>query len=254
MELAKPRSLPMNLELGLTKGKTNTKFAPLVALFIHYRQVELLKSLETVEMAIKTREFTPVSKLEQVLLSILSGCQHLSEVNTRLGPEIAFAQSWGQSRFADQSTLSRTLDELSQTNLRQLQNAVQHIWRQNNASSQHDWRGFLWLDFDLSGLPCGPQAEAVKDNYTWTSTTITFTHKSQKVGRTKEVSPSSQNKDIERPNGRIGDSPICQLGRYYGTKVSLRKRAAGWAWVTLLVNVWATRVKRAVDKSADRPA
>lgn len=155
----------MPIELGLTKGKTNTKFAPLVALFTHYRQTELLKRLETVEMTIKTREFTPVSKLEQVLLSILSGCQHLSEVNTRLVPEIAFAHSWGLSRFADQSTLSRTLDELSQTNLRQLQSAVQQIWRQRSASSQHDWRGFLWLDFDLSGLPCGPQAEASQKGY-----------------------------------------------------------------------------------------
>ena len=155
----------MSIELGLTKGKTNTKFAPLVALFTYYRQTELLKCLETVEMAIKTREFTPVSKLEQVLLSILSGCQHLSEVNTRLVPESAFAQSWGLNRFADQSTLSRTLDELSQTNLRQLQSAVQQIWRQRSASSQHDWRVFLWLDFDLSGLPCGPQAEASEKGY-----------------------------------------------------------------------------------------
>lgn len=155
----------MRIELGLTKGKTNTKFAPLVALFTYYRQTELLKRLETVAMAIKTREFTAVSKLEQVLLSILSGCPHLSAVNTRLVPEIAFAQSWGLSRFADQSTLSRTLDELSQTNLRQLQNATQQIWRQRSASTQHDWRGFLWLDFDLSGLPCGPQAEASQKGY-----------------------------------------------------------------------------------------
>lgn len=155
----------MTIELGLTKGKTNTKFAPLVALFTHYRQTELLKCLTTVDMAIKTREFTPVSKLEQVLLSILGGCQHLSEVNTRIVPELAFAQSWGLRRFADQSTLSRTLDELSQMNLCQLQSAVQQIWRQRSASTQHDWRGFLWLDFDLSGLPCGPQAEASEKGY-----------------------------------------------------------------------------------------
>ncbi len=155
----------MSIELGLTKGKTNTKFAPLVALFAYYRQRELLRTLETVEIAIKTRDFTPVSKLEQVLLSIMSGCQHLSEVNTRLVPERAFAHSWGLSRFADQSTLSRTLDELSQTNLSQLQDAVQQIWRQRSASTQHDWRGFLWLDFDLSGLPCGPQAESSEKGY-----------------------------------------------------------------------------------------
>lgn len=155
----------MMIELGLTKGKTNTKFAPLAALFTHYQQSELLKQLETVDMTIKTREFTPASKLEQVLLSILSGCQHLSEVNIRVVPEIAFAQSWGLSRFADQSTLSRTLDELSQTNLSELQRAVQQIWGQRSASTQHDWRGFLWLDFDLSGLPCGPQAEASNKGY-----------------------------------------------------------------------------------------
>ena len=155
----------MTIELGLTKGKTNTKFAPLVALCAHYRQTGLLKALETVEMTIKTRNFTPASKLEQVLLSILSGCQHLSEVNTRLGSESAFAQSWGLSRFADQSTLARTLDELSQTNLNQLQDAVHQIWHQRSATSQHDWRGFLWLDFDLSGLPCGPQAEASAKGY-----------------------------------------------------------------------------------------
>jgi hypothetical protein len=25
---------------------------------------------------------------------------------------------------------------------------------------QRDWRSYLWLDFDLTGLPCGPLAEA----------------------------------------------------------------------------------------------
>lgn len=155
----------MDIELGLTQGKTNTKFAPLAALFAHYRQTELLKALETVKIAVKTRDFTPTSKVEQVLLSIFSGCQHLSEVNTRLVPEIAFAQSWQLKRFADQSTLSRTLDELSQMNLSQLQGAVEQIWRQNSATHQHDWRGFLCLDFDLSGLPCGAQAEMSEKGY-----------------------------------------------------------------------------------------
>jgi hypothetical protein len=155
----------MRIELGLTKGETNTRFAPLVALFAYYRQIELLKNLEIVDVPIKTRQFAPVSKLEQVLLSILSGCEHLSEVNTRLRPEMAFAQSWQLSRFADQSTLARTLDELSQTNLDQLQTAVNRIWRHCSATHQHDWRGFLWLDFDLTGLPCGPQAEASQKGY-----------------------------------------------------------------------------------------
>jgi hypothetical protein len=28
-----------------------------------------------------------------------------------------------------------------------------------------DWRKYLWLDFDLSGLPCGAQAEASQKGY-----------------------------------------------------------------------------------------
>jgi hypothetical protein len=155
----------MGIELGLTQRETDTKFAPLVALFAYYRQVELLKALETVSVPIKTRQFSPVSKLEQVLLSILSGCEHLSEVNTRLQPEVAFAHSWQLNRFADQATLSRTLDALSLTNLSQLSKAVNTIWRLRSATVQHDWRGFLWLDFDLTGLPCGPQAEASQKGY-----------------------------------------------------------------------------------------
>ena len=40
----------------------------------------------------------------------------------------------------------------------------------------HDWRSYLWLDFDLSGLPCGPQPKKAKKDISvvkkhhWTST------------------------------------------------------------------------------------
>jgi hypothetical protein len=155
----------MAIELGLTKRSTDTKFAPLVALSVYYQQRELLKPLETVTVPIKTRNFSPVSKLEQVLLSILCGCEHLSAFNTQVKPERLFAQVWHLPSFADQATLSRTLDELTLTNLTELNRAVHTIWRGRSATFAHDWRGFLWLDFDLSGLPCGPQAEASQKGY-----------------------------------------------------------------------------------------
>jgi hypothetical protein len=155
----------MDIELGLTKRTTDTKFAPLVALSAYYQQMNLLKPLESVNIAIKMREFSPVSKLQQVLLSILCGCEYLSEINTRLKPEQGFAQVWQWRSIADQSTLSRTLDELSLINLTQLGEAVNTIWRLRSATVAHDWRGFLWLDFDLTGLPCGPQAEASQKGY-----------------------------------------------------------------------------------------
>jgi hypothetical protein len=51
------------------------------------------------------------SKLIQVLMSILAGCETLSEVTSILKQEKGLATIWGWEHFADQSSLSRTLDE-----------------------------------------------------------------------------------------------------------------------------------------------
>jgi hypothetical protein len=124
-----------------------------------------LKPLEAVDIGMKTVEYTPVSKLRQVCLSILAGCEYLAEVNTCLRPDSTLAQVWGLERFAEQSILSRTLDALTLTQIGQLRAAVTSIWRQHSQALGHDWRGFLWLDFDLSGLPCGAQAQASTKGY-----------------------------------------------------------------------------------------
>jgi hypothetical protein len=155
----------MTIEFGLTEELTNTKYAPLAALCAHYQQNQTLQPLQQVQMAIKTRDFCPASKLIQVFLSVLAGCETLFEVNGRLKEEVGLARVWGWERFADQSTLSRTLDELSLMNIDQLRQGVTTIWRAHSQALAHDWRGYLWLDFDLSGLPCSAQAEASQRGY-----------------------------------------------------------------------------------------
>jgi hypothetical protein len=68
-------------------------------------------------------------------------------------------------RFADQSTLSRGLDDLTQMNLSQLEAAVRQISDRCSQTRQHDWRAFLELDFDLSALPCGQQAQGGRKGF-----------------------------------------------------------------------------------------
>jgi hypothetical protein len=46
-----------------------------------------------------------------------------------------------------------------------LRTAVTQIWWSQSRIRHHDWRGFLHLDFDLSGLPCSPRAEASQKGY-----------------------------------------------------------------------------------------
>jgi hypothetical protein len=155
----------MSIEIGFTDELTNTRYAPLAVMSTLYQQEQALQALEQVTLAMKVRDFRPSDKLIQVLLSILGGCATLAEVNQKLRSETGLAQVWGWQRFADQSSLSRTLDELTQMNLEQLRQGSAAIYRRHSQVQQHDWRGFLWLDFDLTGLPCSPKAEASQKGY-----------------------------------------------------------------------------------------
>lgn len=155
----------MNLEIGFTEEQINTQYAPLAALSALYQANHTLEPLAQVEIPMKTRDFSPADKLMQVLLSILAGCETLSEVNPRLKPEVSLAAIWGWPRVADQSNLSRTLDTLTLKQIEQLRQSTTAIWLTHSQVKAHDWRGYLWLDFDLSGLPCSPQAEESQKGY-----------------------------------------------------------------------------------------
>jgi hypothetical protein len=80
----------MTVEIGFTEELTNSQYAPLAALSAYYQQKNLLDPLARTEIPMRKRDFTSADKLIQVLLSILAGCQTLSEVNSRLKPELGW--------------------------------------------------------------------------------------------------------------------------------------------------------------------
>ena len=153
------------IEIGFTDELTNTQYAPLAILSEHHQQNQTLESLQEVQIPMKIRDFSPGDKLIQTLLSILVGCKPLYEINIRLRPEIGIASIWGWDRFSDQSNLSRVLNALTLKQIEQLRQAATEIWQTHSQAIMHDWRGFLWLDFDLSGLPCSPRAEESQKGY-----------------------------------------------------------------------------------------
>ena len=155
----------MRIEIGFTKKHINTQHAPLAVLLAHYQTNRTLEPLEKVQLGMKTRDFSPVDKLDQIMVSILAGCETISQVNTKLDAEVSLASVGGWSHFTDQSNLSRMLDGLTLKQIDQIRAATTAIWRVNSRTCQHDWRGYLWLDFDLSGLPCSPRAQASQKGY-----------------------------------------------------------------------------------------
>jgi len=155
----------MRLEFGLTEELTNTRFAPLAALGTYYCAQKTLEPLQQVSMALKTVHYCPADKLVDMLVSILAGCTHVAQINTRLRPEVTLAQAWGRDTYVEQSTVARTLDALTQTNLQDLRAAGMTIWRAHSQALDHDWRGWLWFDLDLSGLRASPNAEDSTKGY-----------------------------------------------------------------------------------------
>jgi len=155
----------MSIQFGFTDELVNTQYAPLAAIFAYYQQNQVLEPLEQVLIRSKIRDFSSTNKIIQLLVSVLAGCDTLSEVNSKLKHEGALANACGWPRFADQSSLSRLLDELTLKQLDQLRTATTQIWRSRSWTVKHDWRGYLWLDYDLSGLPCSLQAEASQKGY-----------------------------------------------------------------------------------------
>jgi len=155
----------MVIAFGVTTDSTNTKFAPLVTLAAYYQAQNILGPLQSVTSAAKRGDFTLPDKLMQLFLSIMSGCEYIVEVNTKLHCEQNLAQVNRIFRFADQSTLAMALNELSQMNLDQLWVATRQISDRCSQMRRHDWRGFLALDFDLSGLLCGKRAEGSEKGF-----------------------------------------------------------------------------------------
>jgi hypothetical protein len=155
----------MRLEFDLTDELTNTCFAPLAALGVYYRQRNTLASLQNIQISMKIVRYSPADKLIDALASILAGCTHLAQINTRLRPELLLARAWGREAFVEQSTVSRTFDALTQMNLEALRAAVIMIWRSHSQALHHDWRGWLWFDLDLSGLRASPNAEGSTKGY-----------------------------------------------------------------------------------------
>ncbi len=155
----------MNIELGFTEESFNTKYAPLAILFTYYQHNDTLKPLELVNVSMKNRDFSCVDKLKQTLLSIMCGCDTFSAINTSLKDEFSLAKFCGWNRFADQSSLSKNLDSLTPVNLEELDKATKEIYHTLGQLKQHDWRKYLWLDFDLTGLVGGKLYEGSRKGY-----------------------------------------------------------------------------------------
>ena len=140
--------------------RTTKHFSPaasLAALGVKLKQLDVFGPIRTqVQIKQKTVKHTPADKLYDALISLLAGAQGMVEINTRLRTDPALQHAFGRSACAEQSVVQETLDACTQENVRQMQHALDLIYRQHSRGYRHDYQaGFQLLDVDMSGLPCG---------------------------------------------------------------------------------------------------
>jgi hypothetical protein len=147
--------------------KTFTGSASLAAVGIKLAELKLFEPIaQQVQIAQKTIKDRPSDKLYDALISILAGAHGLVEINTRLRADVGLQRAFGRSRCAEQSVVQDTLNACTAENVKQMEHAIDSIYRQHSQGYQHDYQAsFQVLDVDMSGLPCGPKAAFATKGY-----------------------------------------------------------------------------------------
>ena len=138
----------MKTEIVLEPSEGQTQYAPLCVLGYCLTRTGFLEPVwEQLNSSMQKRIHTPVEKLQDMLVSILAGNENVSKINTRIRPDLPLAATWGREQFAEQSTVSRTLDALSAENLAELHEGNQALFRRHSCTRQHDYeKGYQLLD------------------------------------------------------------------------------------------------------------
>jgi hypothetical protein len=157
----------MTKRLGLSAMQRSTQYAPLAALGAFLQPRDFFAPLwDQVQLGEKTIDHEPHQKLLDVVVSMLADCSSPKQINTRLRPDTTLAAAWGRDVFADQSTLSRTLDAFTPATVAQLRTAVERLYVREGRALHHPFdQALLFLDIDLTGLPAGRHAEASTKGY-----------------------------------------------------------------------------------------
>ena len=136
-----------------------TQHALLVILGKYAQEMGLISGIEGVKLGQKSCDHSPQSKVLEFLVGILSGAKYLQDISLSAHPldkDVAVAQAWGQSSWADYSGVSRTMSKLSWVEARALVAVLERVgapFIENELKLVQDLRKAIEEDGDLTGIP-----------------------------------------------------------------------------------------------------
>lgn len=158
----------MKTQIVLEPLSGQTRYAPLCVLgYCLTRTGFLDRYWSRVQCHMKKRDHEPTEKLQDMLTSILAGNESVHQINTRIRPDLPLATAWRRGRFAEQSSVARTLDALDDEQIEQLQQGNLELVRQHSRTLKHDFANqWLMLDIDPTFLPASRHAQGSRKSYT----------------------------------------------------------------------------------------
>jgi len=141
--------------------------ASLAAIGSKLQELDVFEPIRaTVRIAQKTVKHSPLDKVYDGFITLLAGAHGLVEINTRLRSDPVLQAAFGRATCAEQSVVQETLDACTAENVRQMEQALQVIYRRHSQGYRHDYaREWQIIDVDMSGLPCGKKAALATKGY-----------------------------------------------------------------------------------------
>ncbi len=141
---------------------TLTNYGLIVAAHEHATQCGFFSLMaQHLKVPIKTVDYSVVDKVTTLWASILVGCRHTSDINTKLGTrEPALAALFGLTRFPDQSTINRFLTALPEPTIAAVRRMHLELLLRNTRARHRRLRTklarghgrVLFVDLDQRGL------------------------------------------------------------------------------------------------------
>jgi hypothetical protein len=144
--------LPPRLEFAMSERPTETQAGLLVAVV---RQAERFGFFDTLLAGLalrrKVNQYSHRQHLETLVASIVVGCQHIADIQTKLVPDTAAAALFGLARFPDQSQVNAFLRALGPAQVAHLAQAhAALLARHSRAGDRTAW---LQLPTGVAVLP-----------------------------------------------------------------------------------------------------
>jgi hypothetical protein len=139
--------------------ETLTQHAMLVVWGLYARRIGLVEALNQVELKQKTRDHRPQTKVLEFLVAILAGLPYLQDISRAAHPldqDQMTAEAWDQPAWADYSGVSRTLQQLSESEVDALVAALNEVsqpFLEQEVELALAQSGCLFYDGDLTGRP-----------------------------------------------------------------------------------------------------